>query len=61
MISSITQLQEKMLHQLKKFFIEYSLDMTKIAELIQGITDSVLTFIRSLLIEELESYDTFFL
>ena len=42
MISSITQLQEKMLQQLGKIFIEYSKDMTKIAELIQGITDSML-------------------
>lgn len=60
MVSSITQLQEKMLHQLEKNFIEYSMDMTKIAELIQEMTDSVLTFARSLLIEELESYDMFF-
>ncbi len=59
MVSSITQLQEKMLHQLEKIFIEYSTDMTKIAELIQGVTESVLTFARCLLVEELESYDSF--
>ncbi len=33
MVSSITQLQGKMLQQLEKIFIEYSTDMTKMAEL----------------------------
>ena len=59
MVSTITQLQGKMLEQLEKIFITYSSDMTKIAELIQGVTDSVLEFARSLLVEELESYDRF--
>ena len=59
MISSITQLQGKMLQQLEKIFIEYSTDMTKIAELIQGIIDSMLEFACSLVAEEWESYDRF--
>ena len=59
MVSSITQIQEKMLQQLEKIFIEYSTDMTKLAEWIQGVTESVLTFARCLLAEELESYDSF--
>ena len=59
MVSSITQIQGKMLQQLEKIFIEYSMDMTKIAELIQGVTESVLTFARCLLAEEFESYDSF--
>ena len=59
MISSITQLQGKMLQQLEKIFIEYSMDMTKIAELIQGIIDSMLEFACSLVAEEWESYDRF--
>ena len=59
MVSTITQLQGKMLEQLEKIFITYSSDMTKIAELIQGVTDSVLEFARCLLVEELESYDRF--
>ena len=29
MVSSITQIQGKMLQQLEKIFIEYSMDMTK--------------------------------
>ena len=49
MVSSITQLQGKMLQQLEKIFIEYSMDMTKIVELIQGVTDSVLGFACSLI------------
>ena len=48
-----------MLQQLEKIFIEYSMDMTKIAELIQGVTESVLTFACCLLAEEFESYDSF--
>lgn len=59
MVSTITQIQGKMLQQLEKIFIEYSMDMTKIAELIQGVTESVLTFACCLLAEEFESYDSF--
>ena len=59
MVSTITQLQGKMLEQLEKIFIEYSTDMTKIAELMQGVTECVLTFARCLVSEEWESYDKF--
>lgn len=35
------------------------MDMTKIAEFIQRVTESVLMFTRCLLAEEWESYDSF--
>ena len=59
MIKSITYFQEKITEKLEKTFLSYSSDMTKVAELIQGVTACMVEFGLYLLAEELESYDTF--
>ena len=59
MIKSITYFQEKITEKLEKTFLSYSSDMTKVAELVHGVTDCMIEFGLSLLAEELESYDTF--
>ena len=59
MINSITYFQTKITEKLEKTFLEYSSDMTKIAELVYGVMDCMVEFGLKLLEEELESYDTF--
>ena len=59
MINSITYFQTKIIEKLEKPFLEYSSDMTKVAELVYGVTDCVVKLGLKLLEEELESYDTF--
>ena len=53
MVSTITQLQGKMLEQLEKIFITYSSDMTKIAEMVNGVKEAVInldtTFLQSII------------
>ena len=58
MLKSITYFQESIAKKLEKTFIKYSSDMTKIAELVQGVTDCMVEFGLCLLAEELENYDT---
>lgn len=60
MINSITYFQENIVPKLEKTFLTYSSDMTKIAELIQGVTECMVEFGLCLLAEELESYDVAF-
>ena len=59
MYNSIQHFQTKMVEKLEKIFITYSSDMTKIAELIEGVTHCVLELGTSMIAEELEQYDTF--
>ena len=60
MINSITYFQENIVPKLEKTFLTYSSDMTKIAELIQGVTECMVQFGLCLLAEELEGYDIAF-
>lgn len=57
MIKSIQYFQTEGVKNLEKVFVEYSGDMTKIAEMIYGVRDNVLELGRSLIVEELEAYD----
>lgn len=59
MIKSIQQFQTEGVKNLEKVFINYSADMTKIAEMVKGVTDSVIHLGLSMIEEELEMYDTF--
>ena len=59
MIQSIQQFQTEGVKNLEKVFINYSSDMTKIAEMVKGVTDSVIKLGLSMIAEELEMYDTF--
>ena len=59
MIKSIQQFQEEGVKNLEKVFINYSADMTKIAEMVKGVADSVIRLGLSMIEEELEMYDTF--
>lgn len=59
MMKSITYFQTKITEKLEKTFLSYSSDMTKIAELVQGVTACMIEFGLCLLAEELENYDTF--
>ena len=59
MYNSIQQFQTKMLENLEKIFITYAFDLTKIAEMIQGVTDCMIELGTSMIAEELERYDSF--
>ena len=59
MIQSIQQFQTEGVKNLEKVFINYSSDMTKIAEMVKGVTDSVINLGLSMIAEELEMYDTY--
>ena len=59
MNKSITYFQTKIMEKLEKNFLDYSSDMTKMAELVYGVTDCMIEFGLKLLEEELENYDTF--
>lgn len=59
MNNSIQHFQTKVVENLEKIFLEYSSDMTKIAEMVQGVTHCMVEFGVSMIAEELESCDTF--
>lgn len=58
MINSIQQFQTEGVKKLEKVFCSYASDMTKVAEMVQGVTDSIIGLGRSMIAEEWESYDT---
>jgi hypothetical protein len=57
MIKSIQQFQSKGVKKLEKIFIDYSNDLTKVAEMVQGVTASVVELGCSMIAEEWEFYD----
>lgn len=57
MINSIQQFQTKGIKNLEKIMTDYSSDLTKIAELVQGVTKNVVELGLSMIAEEWESYD----
>lgn len=59
MIKSIQQFQTEGVKKLEKVFVDYSSDMTKIAEMVKGVKDSVINLGLSMIAEELEMYDEY--
>lgn len=59
MIRSIQQFQTEGVKNLEKVFVDYSSDMTKIAEMVNGVKDSVINLGLSMIAEELETYDEY--
>ena len=59
MVKSIQQFQEKGVKNLEKVFVNYSSDMTKIAEMVYGVKDTVIQLGLNLIVEELETYDEY--
>lgn len=57
MIHSIQHFQAEGVKNIQKVFTSFSDDMTKIAEMVYGVTDEVTKLGLSLIAEELESYD----
>ena len=57
MKNSIAYFQENIIQKLEKTFSNFSADLTKIAELVQGVTNCMTEFGLYLLAEELEHYD----
>lgn len=57
MIKSIQQFQEKGVKNLEEVFVNYSSDMTKIAEMVYGVRDEVINLGLSMIAEEWEFYD----
>lgn len=57
MIHSIQHFQTKGIENLDKIFMNYSSDMTKIAEMVKGVKESVINLGLSMIAEELELYD----
>ena len=58
MINSIQQFQTEGVKKLEKVFCGYASDLTKVAEMVQGVTDSVIGLGLSMIAEEWEFYDT---
>lgn len=58
MIKSIQQFQTEGIKKLEKVFCGYASDLTKVAKMVQGVTDSVIKLGLSMIAEEWESYDT---
>lgn len=58
MIKSIQQFQTKGVENLEKIFMNYSDDLTKVAEMIHGVTTSVIELGCSMIAEEWEFYDS---
>ena len=58
MINSIQQFQTEGIKKLEKIFCGYASDLTKVAEMVQGVTDRVMELGLSMIAEEWESYDT---
>lgn len=59
MIRSIQQFQAEGVKNLEKVFVDYSSDMSKIAEMVKGVKDSVINLGLSMIAEELEMYDEY--
>ena len=57
MIKSIQQFCQDGVKNLEKVMVDYSSDMTKIAEMVQGVTKGVVELGLSVIAEEWESYD----
>ena len=57
MINSISHFQEKGVKNLTEIFSRYTDDLTKFAEMVQGVTREVTKLGLALIEEELESYD----
>ena len=57
MIKSIQQFQSEGVKKLENIFVDYSTDMKKIAEMVQGVTKSVVDLGLSMIAKEQESYD----
>ena len=57
MIKSIQQFCQNGVKNLEKVMVDYSSDMTKIAEMVQGVTKGVIELGLSVIAEEWESYD----
>ncbi len=57
MIKSIQQFQEKGIANLQEVFMEYANDFSKVAELVDGVTKSMIELGTSLIAEEWEFYD----
>ena len=57
MINSIQQFQVEGIKILENVFGEYTKDLTKIAEMVYGVTDEVTKLGCNLIAEEWESYD----
>lgn len=57
MIKSIQKFQSEGVKNLEKIMVDYSVDMTKIAEMIQGVTKGVVDLGLSIIAEEWEFYD----
>lgn len=57
MINSIQHFQQKGIKKLEKIFEEYSQDLSKMAEMVYGVTEEVIKFGCSMIAEEWESYD----
>lgn len=59
MINSIQHFHEFGVKDLEKVMMTYSADMTKIAEMVYGVTESVVNLGLSIIAEELEMYDEY--
>ena len=59
MIKSIQHFQTKGVKILEKVFTDYSTDMTKIAEMVNGVKNSVIQLGLDMIVEELETYDEY--
>lgn len=57
MTNSIHQFADKGVKKLTKIFEEYTDDLTKVAEMVKGVTDEVVNLGISMIAEEWESYD----
>ncbi len=59
MYNSIQHFIKEGTKDLEKIFIDYSADLTKIAEMVYGVTDGVVSLGLSIMAEELEMYDEY--
>ena len=59
MIKSIQQFQQNGTKKLEKVFVDYSADMTKIAEMVTGVKENVIQLGLDMIVEELEMYDEY--
>lgn len=57
MINSIQQFCQDGVHRITDIFSSYTSDLTKIAEMVYGVTDEVTKLGCSIIAEEWESYD----
>lgn len=58
MTNSIQQFQTEGVKKLEKVFCSYASDLSKVAEMVQGVTDSVIKLELSMIAEKWEFYDT---